>query len=101
MGIVLLLIDQRPSLSDAALDQFGLNLELLVGPQIDHSFKWQVPRQRYSNIVATRCEQHGFSRAVELADISRELIVHEYGRDNKRLFYKNKFGNTLSAEVSW
>ena len=60
MGIVLLLIDQRPSLGDAALDQFGLNLELLVGPQIDHSFKWQVPRQRYSNVVPSGVSSMAF-----------------------------------------
>src|SRR3954452_23301559 len=76
-GIVLLLIHQGSSFGNASLDQFGLNLELLVGPQIDHSFKGQVSRQRYSNIVAARCEQHGFSRAIELADISCKLIIHK------------------------
>ena len=34
-------------------------------------------------------------------DVKITRLVHEYGRDNKRLFYKNKFGSTLSADVSW
>ena len=34
-------------------------------------------------------------------DVKITRLVHEYGRDNKRLFYKNKFGSTLSAEVCW
>jgi DEAD/DEAH box helicase domain-containing protein len=34
-------------------------------------------------------------------DVKITRLVHEYGRDNKKLFYKNKFGNTLSAEVCW
>ena len=34
-------------------------------------------------------------------DVKITRLVHEYGRDHKKLFYKNKFGNTLSAEVSW
>ena len=28
-------------------------------------------------------------------------MVHEFGRDNKKLFYKNRFGSTLMAEVAW
>lgn len=40
--IVLLLIHQRPGFGDASFDQFGLNLELLMSPQIDHGFKWQI-----------------------------------------------------------
>src|SRR5436190_19916266 len=34
-------------------------------------------------------------------DVKITRLLHEYGRDNKKLFYKNKFGSTLSAEVSW
>jgi DEAD/DEAH box helicase domain-containing protein len=34
-------------------------------------------------------------------DVKITRLVHEYGRDNKILFYKNKFGSTLSAGVSW
>jgi DEAD/DEAH box helicase domain-containing protein len=34
-------------------------------------------------------------------DVKITRLVHEYGRDNKKLFYKNKFGSTLCAEVSW
>jgi DEAD/DEAH box helicase domain-containing protein len=34
-------------------------------------------------------------------DVKITRLVHEYGRDNKKLFYKNKFGSTLCADVSW
>ena len=34
-------------------------------------------------------------------DVKITKLVHEYGRENKILFYKNKFGSTLSAQVSW
>src|ERR1051326_4652196 len=34
-------------------------------------------------------------------DVKITKLVHEYGRDNKILFYKNRFGATLSAAVSW
>jgi hypothetical protein len=28
-------------------------------------------------------------------------LVHEYGNSYKQLFYKNRFGNKLSVNVSW
>jgi hypothetical protein len=28
-------------------------------------------------------------------------LVHEYGAQNKLLFYKNRFGAKLSVPVSW
>jgi len=34
-------------------------------------------------------------------DVKITRLVHEYGRSNRILFYKNKFGSTLSATVSW
>jgi DEAD/DEAH box helicase domain-containing protein len=34
-------------------------------------------------------------------DVKITKLVHEYGRDNKILFYKNRFGSMLSAQVSW
>jgi DEAD/DEAH box helicase domain-containing protein len=34
-------------------------------------------------------------------DVKITRLVHEFGRDNKKLFYKNRFGSTLMAEVSW
>jgi DEAD/DEAH box helicase domain-containing protein len=34
-------------------------------------------------------------------DVKITRLVHEFGRDNKILFYKNKFGSMLSAAVSW
>jgi DEAD/DEAH box helicase domain-containing protein len=34
-------------------------------------------------------------------DVKITRLVHEYGRDNKMLFYKNRFGSTLTAQVSW
>ena len=34
-------------------------------------------------------------------DVKITRLVHEYGRDHKMLFYKNRFGSTLSASVSW
>ena len=34
-------------------------------------------------------------------DVKITKLVHEFGRDNKQLFYKNRFGATLTAPVSW
>lgn len=34
-------------------------------------------------------------------DVKITRLVHEFGSANKRLFYKNHFGATLSAAVSW
>jgi DEAD/DEAH box helicase domain-containing protein len=34
-------------------------------------------------------------------DVKITRLVHEFGRENKKLFYKNRFGSTLMAEVSW
>lgn len=34
-------------------------------------------------------------------DVKITKLVHEYGSQHKTLFYKNKFGATLSAAVSW
>lgn len=34
-------------------------------------------------------------------DVKITRLVHEYGRANKQVFYKNRFGATLSVPVSW
>ena len=34
-------------------------------------------------------------------DVKITRLVHEYGAQNKTLFYKNRFGATLAAAVSW
>ena len=34
-------------------------------------------------------------------DVKITKLVHEYGNVNKQLFYKNRFGNKLSVNVSW
>lgn len=34
-------------------------------------------------------------------DVKITKLVHEYGLQHRTLFYKNKFGATLSAAVSW
>jgi DEAD/DEAH box helicase domain-containing protein len=34
-------------------------------------------------------------------DVKITKLVHEFGRDNRQLFYKNRFGATLTAAVSW
>lgn len=34
-------------------------------------------------------------------DVKITKLVHEYGNQNKRLFYKNRFGNKLAVQVSW
>ena len=39
---ILLLIHQRTGFGDAALYQFGLNLELLVRTQVNHGLKRQI-----------------------------------------------------------
>ncbi len=34
-------------------------------------------------------------------DVKITKLVHEYGATNKQLFYKNRFGSTLSVAVGW
>ena len=34
-------------------------------------------------------------------DVKITKMVHEFGRDHKKLFYKNRFGNILSVQVEW
>jgi DEAD/DEAH box helicase domain-containing protein len=34
-------------------------------------------------------------------DVKITRLVHEYGRANKQVFYKNRFGATLSVPVMW
>jgi len=34
-------------------------------------------------------------------DVKITRLVHEYGRDNKQLFYHNRFGKKLSVPVKW
>jgi DEAD/DEAH box helicase domain-containing protein len=34
-------------------------------------------------------------------DVKLTKLVHEYGRANRQLFYKNRFGAVLSVPVSW
>jgi hypothetical protein len=34
-------------------------------------------------------------------DVKITRLMHEYGATHKQLFYKNRFGNTLSVPVSW
>ena len=34
-------------------------------------------------------------------DVKITRLVHEYGAANKQVFYKNRFGNKLSASVDW
>jgi len=34
-------------------------------------------------------------------DVKLTRLVHEYGAAHKQLFYKNRFGNTLSVPVVW
>ena len=34
-------------------------------------------------------------------DVKITKLVHEYGAANKQLFYKNRFGGTLSVSVAW
>lgn len=34
-------------------------------------------------------------------DVKITKLVHEYGADNKQVFYKNKFGTKLSVAVDW
>lgn len=34
-------------------------------------------------------------------DVKITRLIHEYGAANKILFYKNRFGATMSAAVSW
>ena len=34
-------------------------------------------------------------------DVKITRLVHEYGRANKQVFYKNRFGATLSVPVTW
>ena len=34
-------------------------------------------------------------------DVKITKLVHEYGAANRQLFYKNRFGNKLSVNVSW
>jgi DEAD/DEAH box helicase domain-containing protein len=34
-------------------------------------------------------------------DVKITRLVHEYGRSNKQVFYKNRFGATLSVPVTW
>ena len=34
-------------------------------------------------------------------DVKITRLVHEYGNQYKRLFYKNRFGNKLTVQVSW
>jgi len=34
-------------------------------------------------------------------DVKITRLVHEYGQANKQVFYKNRFGATLSVPVSW
>jgi DEAD/DEAH box helicase domain-containing protein len=34
-------------------------------------------------------------------DVKITRLVHEFGRENKKLFYKNRFGSTLMAQVAW
>jgi DEAD/DEAH box helicase domain-containing protein len=34
-------------------------------------------------------------------DVKITRLVHEYGRDHRQVFYRNKFGNKLSVGVAW
>ncbi len=34
-------------------------------------------------------------------DVKITKLIHEFGRDHHQLFYKNRFGATLTARVSW
>jgi DEAD/DEAH box helicase domain-containing protein len=34
-------------------------------------------------------------------DVKLTRLVHEYGAQNRQLFYQNRFGNKLSVSVSW
>lgn len=34
-------------------------------------------------------------------DVKITKMVHEFGFENKKVFYKNRFGNLLSVNVSW
>lgn len=45
-------------------------------------------------------------RLVEIAeyccyDVKITKLVHEFGAENRQLFYRNRFGATLTAPVSW
>ena len=34
-------------------------------------------------------------------DVKITKLIHEFGRENRQLFYKNRFGGTLSTPVTW
>lgn len=34
-------------------------------------------------------------------DVKITKLIHEFGRENRQLFYKNRFGATLSTPVTW
>jgi DEAD/DEAH box helicase domain-containing protein len=34
-------------------------------------------------------------------DVKLTRLVHEYGREHRRVFYNNRFGRKLSVDVSW
>jgi DEAD/DEAH box helicase domain-containing protein len=34
-------------------------------------------------------------------DVKITKLVHEFGNTNRQLFYKNRFGNKLTVQVSW
>ena len=81
---MILLIHHRAGLGDAALDQIGLNLKLLVRTQVDHGVERQIAGKCDPDCMPSRREQHGFSYAVELIHVSRELIVHKNRRPGGR-----------------
>jgi DEAD/DEAH box helicase domain-containing protein len=34
-------------------------------------------------------------------DVKITRLLHEYGRENRQVFYSNKFGQKLTAKVDW
>jgi hypothetical protein len=78
-------VNHRLSLDDIAGTTLGVE-KTAEGMQAIHWF-----RQGKMMEIAEYC----------CYDVKITRLVHEYGAEHKTIFYKNRFGATLSAAVSW
>ena len=78
-GDVLLLADHRPRLRDAALYEFGFDLQFLVGTHGNFGFKGLVAGQSNAYLVLVGRDQQAMAEAGEFVGMADEAVVNEDG----------------------